>query len=73
MLARQGLLQFEPLSGSFKIGSCELFARAQIRRITFESNPGQTVQNRAGRVTQVVEHLSSMCEALSSNSSTAKN
>jgi hypothetical protein len=32
----------------------------------------QYTQKKVGRVAQVVEHLPSMCEALSSNSSTTK-
>jgi hypothetical protein len=54
----------------------------EIRRITVRSQPGQIVQEilsrkyptqkRAGRVAQVVEHLPSKYEALSSNSSTEK-
>jgi hypothetical protein len=54
----------------------------EIRRITVQSQTKQTVQEttygkyatqkRAGRVTQVVEHLPSQNEALSSNSSTTK-
>jgi hypothetical protein len=53
---------------------------AEIRRITVQSQPGQIVhetlsqkystQKMAGRVPQVVEHLRSKCENLSSNPST---
>jgi hypothetical protein len=55
---------------------------SRIRKMEFQSQSGQTVhktlswkyltQKRAGRVAQVVEHLPSNCEVLSSNSSTAK-
>jgi hypothetical protein len=55
---------------------------AEIRRITVQSYPRQTVhenlsqkyltQKRADRVTQVVEYLHSKCEALISNSSVTK-
>jgi hypothetical protein len=56
---------------------------AAIRRVEVQSQPRQIVwkalsrknpsQKRAGGVAQVVEHLSSQDEALSSNRSTAKN
>jgi hypothetical protein len=54
---------------------------AEIRRIVFQSQPEQIVcktlsqknpsQKRAGRVAQVVQCLSSKCEALNSNPNTA--
>jgi hypothetical protein len=57
-------------------------AHAEITRITDQNHWDKystrtylenSTQNRAGRVAQVVEHLPSKCEALSSNSSNKKN
>jgi hypothetical protein len=56
--------------------------KAEIRRIVVPSQPGQIIlktlsqkyptHKRAGGVTQVVGHLPSNCDALSSNPSTVK-
>jgi hypothetical protein len=47
--------------------------RSQPRQIVLETiSQKYPTQNRAGGVTQVVEHLPHKCEALSSNPSTAK-
>jgi hypothetical protein len=47
--------------------------QSQLRQIVFETlSQKSPTQIRAGGVVKMVQHLSSKCEALNSNSSTAK-
>jgi hypothetical protein len=48
-----------------------IMARSQLRQVFLETlSQKHLTQNKAGRVAQVVEHLPSGCEVLSSNPST---
>jgi hypothetical protein len=51
----------------------KIMAQSQPRKIVHETLPQKyKTQNRAGQVVQIIEHLSSKCENLSSNPSNTK-